>query len=130
MQVLIFMVAGKKYAIPIDMVETIENKSSLTIVPKSKEDILGLTSIRGGVVPVINAGSILTGVPSSELEKLIVIQHVNEKYALAVDDVDDVLEVEADKVKIVNDDEELSVIMLDEELVYLVTAKLFTKISK
>lgn len=128
MQVLIFIVSGKKYAIPIEMVETIENKMNMTIIPKSKEAILGLASIRGGVVPVINAGSVLTGTPSNELEKLIVVQHRNEKYALAVDDVDDVLEVEAENVKMVNDDESLSVIMFDQELIYLVTPNLFEKI--
>lgn len=128
MQVLIFIVSGKKYAIPIEMVETIENKLNMTIIPKSKKAILGLASIRGGVVPVINAGSILTGQPSAELEKLIVVQHGNEKYALAVDDVDDVLEVEEENVKIVNDDESLSVIMFDQELIYLVTPDLFEKI--
>lgn len=128
MQVLIFIVSGKKYAIPIDMVETIENKANMTIIPKSKDAILGLTSIRGGVVPVINAGSILTGEPSDVMEKLIVVQHGNEKYALAVEDVDDVLDVEAENIKIVNDDEALSVIMVDEELIYLVTRNLFTLI--
>lgn len=128
MQVLTFITSKKKYAIPIELVETIENKSNLTIIPKSKDEMLGLTSIRGGVVPVINAGSILTGKPSVELAKLIVLHHGNEKYALAVDDVDDVLDVDDEDVKMINDDETLRVIKHEEELMYLVTAHIFSKI--
>ncbi len=128
MQVLIFTTSNKKYAIPIEMVETIENNTPLTIVPKSKELILGLTSIRGGVVPVINAGTILEGSPSEELNKLIVVNHGKEKYALAVEDVDDVLEVEDQHIKRVNDDESLSVITLEDTLVFLVSPHIFANI--
>ncbi|HEX3029151.1 MAG TPA: chemotaxis protein CheW [Clostridia bacterium] len=129
MQVLIFIVRGEKYAIPTDLVETIENRAEMTIIPKSHEILMGLASIRGDVVPVINAGIILEEKLSDGREKLIVIAIENERYALAVDDVDDVLEVSIDHLKKVNEDKSLSVIQFEDELIYLIPSRLFEKIN-
>lgn len=128
MQVLTFTTNNTRYAVPIDLVDTIESRLPLTPIPKSRKTILGLASVRGTVVPVVSAGLILGGIEPETYEKLIVVKFGNEKYAFAVEDVDDVIDINEEDVQMVNQYKDLSVIQFGDELLYLLTSSIVSHI--
>lgn len=129
MQVLTFFLGEECFAIDITLVDTIENQMPLTPVPKSKKYITGLINNRGSVIPVINTHLILNDRDSDDnCEKLIIIHLDNQKIALAVSEIDDVLDIENEYIEKVNGDENLSVINVNSNIMTLLTYKQLKKI--
>lgn len=129
MQVLTFFLGQERFAIDIRLVDTIENKMPITPVPKSKNYITGLISNRGNVIPVINTCLILSDEGAdSILEKLIIINLENEKIALAVSEIDDVLDVEEKNIETINQNEDMCVVNINANIISLLTYKQLKKI--
>ncbi|MGV8983723.1 chemotaxis protein CheW [Clostridium sp.] len=124
MQILTFLLGEELFAIDITLVNTIEKKMPITSVPKSKKYVIGLISNRGSVIPVINTGLILNDKDTTNaFEKFIIINLGNEKLALAVNDIDDVLDIEEKNIKNVNGDENFSIINVNSNIITLLTYK-------
>lgn len=129
MQILTFILGKEKFAVDISLVDTIENKMSLTTVPKAKKYVTGLISTRGTVIPVINTSLILDKKEQINVfEKLIIINLGNNKFALEVDEIDDVLDINTDDIKKVNGNENLSVIKVNSNIITLLTYNELSKI--
>lgn len=129
MQILTFLLGEELFAIDITLVNTIEKKMPITSVPKSKKYVIGLISNRGSVIPVINTSLILNDKETTNtFEKFIIINLGNEKLALAVNDIDDVLDIEEKNIKNVNGDENFSIINVNSNIITLLTCKQLKKI--
>lgn len=130
MQVLTFFLEQELYAIDITLVDTIENKMPITPVPGSQKSILGLISNRGAVLPVINTSLVLNTETTKDLfEKLIIVNLENEKLALAVSEIDDVLDIEEEHIEKIGGDEALSVINMNSNIISLLTYKSLKNIN-
>lgn len=60
MELVTFRAAGRQYAMDIDDVEEILRHRSITRVPRTNPYVLGITSLRGKIIPVMNIDTILT----------------------------------------------------------------------
>lgn len=129
MQILTFLLDDEKFAVDISLVDTIENKMPITVVPKSKKYVTGLISNRGTVIPLISTSLILKHKEQIKVfEKLIIINLGNDKFALEVDDIDDVLDIKAEDIKKVNENENLSIINVNSNIITLLTFNELKKI--
>ena len=129
MQILTFLLREEQFAIDINLVDTIENKMPITPVPKSKKYVTGLISNRGNVIPVINTSLILNDKDTDNVfEKFIIINLENEKLALAVNDIDDVLDIEEKNIEAINNDGNFSIANINSNIITLLTYKQLKKI--
>ncbi|EQB87619.1 purine-binding chemotaxis protein CheW [Clostridium punense] len=96
MQILTFSLNNEEYAVDTGIVDTVENMRQVTVVPKSKKYIKGLVNYRGEALPVIDIKRLFN--LETELyktdEKLIIIKYKEQKMALAVTDVNEVINIE------------------------------------
>lgn len=122
MQILTFLLGEDKFAVDVKLVDTIEHKMPITTVPKSKNYVIGLISNRGNVIPVINTSLILNQKKkTSDFENLIIINLGNYKFALAVNDIDDVVDIETEDIENFNGNETLSVVKLNSDVITVLT---------
>jgi len=129
MQILTFLLNDELFAIDITLVDTIENKMPITPVPNCKKYVIGLISNRGSVIPVINTSLILNDNNANNIfEKFIIINLGNEKLALAVNEIDDVLEIEEKTIENINNDEDFSIVNVNSNVITLLTYKQLKKI--
>ncbi len=58
-EMLIFSMAGKQYAFSITDVEEILQSQETTIVPRTRDFVIGITTIRGKIIPVIDIAMLM-----------------------------------------------------------------------
>lgn len=86
---LIFLIDGREYALPIDAVVEVAGYRPPTAVPGARPGILGILPLRGKMVTVIDGRSCL-GLPGAGTggeARLIVLRDGNEWVGLRVDGV-------------------------------------------
>ena len=121
-QILTFLLGEDKFALDIKLVDTIEYKMPVTYVPKAKNYVKGLINIRGKVLPVIDINMIIGNKNKQiEVKKFIIANVDNESLALAVSDIEDVLQIEESDVEIICFDKDTPVIKYDDSVMILVT---------
>lgn len=129
MQILTFLIRDKYYAIGIDLVETIQNKGAMTPVPKAKKMVLGLISSRGSVIPVINMRLLLEGDDRNpDFNKYILVNVGSEKLALAVDDIEDVIDIDESAIEYLDKEEVVSLVKFQGNLLTLLNRKQLERI--
>ena len=129
MQILTFLLKEDKYAIGIDLIETIENITTIIPIPKSKKTIIGLISSRGNVIPVINTSILLNrSETDNDFKKLIITNINDEKLALAVDDIDDVITIDDSSIEFLKQDETISIVRVNSAILTLLNKNQLDKI--
>jgi len=122
MEILTFQISEEKFAVDVNLVDTIEHNMPITIVPKSKKYVIGLISNRGNVIPVINTSLILNQKGHiNDFEKLIIVNLGNYKFALAVNEIDDVVDIEMEDIKKVDENGTLPVVKLNSNIITVLT---------
>jgi len=104
-QYLTFLTAGEEYAISIVKVTEIVEYEAVTTVPNTPMWILGVTNLRGRVVPVVDL-AVKFGLPASGISKFscIIITEVmfegeNLTMGVLADSVSQVIELSADEIE-------------------------------
>jgi purine-binding chemotaxis protein CheW len=100
-EMLSFRLGGEEYVLPVDDVREVLKSRELTVVPNSPSHILGVTSIRGTVLPVIDLGSRL-GLPPAvrdEKARIIIISPDDEDAGIVVDRVTGVVRIAPDAIR-------------------------------
>jgi len=100
-EMLSFRLGGEEYVLPVDDVREVLKSRALTSVPNSPPHILGVTSIRGTVLPVIDLGKRLGLPPSVKDEKarVIIISPDDEDAGIVVDRVTGVVRISPDDIR-------------------------------
>lgn len=101
-QLLTFTLDGAPYAIPVDRVREIVRLRPITSVPRVPSDVLGVISLRGEIVQVIDLRRRLglrAGSPLARARIVIVREDEGGAAGLLVDGVDDVFALEPDSVQ-------------------------------
>ncbi len=100
-ELLSFRFGGEEYAVPVADVREVLKRVPLTIVPNTPDYILGVTSLRGTMLPIIDLCKRFGITSSARDEKTrIVVVNSNEEHAgLMVDRVTGVLKITPDAVK-------------------------------
>ena len=101
---LTFNVGGENFAANVSKVLNILELTPITKVPKTPEFMLGVTNLRGSVLPVIDS-RIKFGMPISEFTRntfIIVLElfidNINVEIGALVDSVNEVIEIDKDKI--------------------------------
>lgn len=93
-QWIVFTLDEQRYALPINSVKRIVHAVEVTPLPKAPEIVLGVISLQGQVIPVVNIRKRF-GLPDRELElndHFVIAQTSQRIIALAVDVVSSVVE--------------------------------------
>jgi purine-binding chemotaxis protein CheW len=100
-EMLSFLLGGEEYVLPVDEVREVLKSRELTIVPNSPPHVLGVTSIRGTVLPVIDLGRRLGLPPSTrdERARIIIISPDDEDAGIVVDRVTGVVRISPDAIR-------------------------------
>jgi purine-binding chemotaxis protein CheW len=99
-QVVIFKLGNEQFALNTDKVQGINDAMEITKVPNAPGFIIGLMNLRGNVIALLDI-NILLDVPkaSQNQDNIIIIDTENELLGIAVDQVEDVLDIDADIIE-------------------------------
>jgi chemotaxis signal transduction protein len=87
-------VAAEDYAIPVAYVLRIASLGSVTAVPGSPPAVLGIRSLRGQILPVINFAALM-GIPSQAPPGCLLVAEADGRLGgLAIDEVSNVGELD------------------------------------
>ncbi len=101
MELLAFRLGGEEYLVQVDDVREVLKIRELTLVPNAPDYILGVMSLRGAMLPVIDLCRRLgiTQAPRDEKTRILVVSPDEEDVGLMVDRVSGVLRVMPDAIK-------------------------------
>lgn len=90
-----FYVGGLLLAVPIQQVQEINQHLELTDVPNAPASVRGVINLRGEVVTVVDLSQRLGLAPTTigETSRNMIVQHLDERIGLIVDDVADIMAV-------------------------------------
>jgi purine-binding chemotaxis protein CheW len=100
-EMLSFRLGEEEYAVPVDDVKEVLKNRELTPVPNAPDYILGVTSLRGPILPVIDLCKRL-GMPSGlrdEKSRILVVTLGEEDAGILVDRVSGVVRINPDAVR-------------------------------
>lgn len=104
MQVIIFKLNDEQFAVETAKVQNITDMMQITRVPKAPEYIRGLINLRGNVISLLDINLVLD-VNKGDIDKqsIIIIRLRDEAVGIAVDQVDEVLEVDEEIIEKLED---------------------------
>ncbi|ACH39044.1 scaffold protein CheW associated with MCPs of class 40H [Citrifermentans bemidjiense Bem] len=97
---LIFALEGQRYALPVSAVVRVVRAAALTPLPKAPEIVLGILDLQGEIIPVINLRKRfrLPERPIGCDDQFLVVRTSNFPVALAVDNTQEVVQLDPDAV--------------------------------
>ena len=104
MQIIIFTLSDKYYAISTENVEEISRNINITKVPNAPNWVEGLVNLRGNVVTLINLCKLLQQEESICYNNIIIVQNQEEKVAVLVKDVIEVANIEEEDMQRVSEE--------------------------
>ena len=100
MQVVIFKLGDEQFAVQTSKVQTINDSLEVTKVPKAPDYIRGLINLRGNVICLLDINLLLNKeVEEYQNNNIIILQLEDELVGIAVDQVDEVLDIEEDIIE-------------------------------
>ena len=100
-ELLSFRLGGEEYAVLVEDVREVLKSYHLTIVPNAPDYILGVTSLRGTMLPIIDLCKRLglASRTSDEKSRIVVVSSADESVGLLVDRVTGVFRILPDEIK-------------------------------
>ncbi|MDR7235681.1 chemotaxis protein CheW [Neobacillus drentensis] len=101
---LIFKVGNEEYGVHIKQVVSIERMQAITPYPNRPPHVLGVTTVRDVVTPVVDVRTALTGEslkPTDDM-RIIIVQVYEKEIGLVVDAATDVLDIAPDTIQYPN----------------------------
>ncbi len=92
-------VATSWYALPLDNLSAIYREAQIVSVPGAPLPFLGITNVRGRILPVLDLGHLLGQMSPEEHGDLVVVEHPAGAVALYIHQVDDVLSYRPNELK-------------------------------
>ncbi len=93
LQAIAFMLDTEEYAVEINKIKEVIMTRSLTDVPRSPAGMMGVLSLRGTMVPILNLRSRLGLPPKEDGERIIIVKDDEEFLGLLVDSVKHVVRI-------------------------------------
>lgn len=100
---LILTIAGRRAALTTADVHSVVELETVTPVPRAPAHVLGLSALRSSNLTVIDAAAALGLSPPCTPEpgiRAAIVDHAGHRYALVVDEVDDVAELLSEPVAV------------------------------
>lgn len=101
LELLAFWVADEEYALPIVDIQELIKVPPVTDLPRAHEAVLGVISLRGTIVPIVDLRRVLKleERPMTRQTRILVVRAEDEPVGLLVDRVTSVVRFEADKIE-------------------------------
>lgn len=98
---LVFKLAGEEYAFILEDVKEILKKQFITAIPLAPYSVIGITSLRGTVMPVIDLSMKLLGIPSKRDRKsrILIMEGKEGMIGCMVDQIEGVLRATEEQKK-------------------------------
>lgn len=104
MQIIIFTLGDKYYALKTENVEEISKNMVVTKVPNSPTWVEGITNLRGNVVTLINLSKLLQQEDDMCYNNIIIVHNDEEMAGILVKDVMEVVDIEEKDIQNMNHD--------------------------
>jgi purine-binding chemotaxis protein CheW len=100
-RMIIFKIAKEEYAIDINQVQSIERMQQVTSIPNTSPALIGVTNIRGKVLPLFDLRIILSASSqdNNENTRIILVEFQGKSMGIVVDEANEVLEISNDIVQ-------------------------------
>lgn len=104
MQIIVFKLDDKVYAIETGTVEEITKRVTSTKVPNAPEWVDGLINLRGNVITLLNLSKLLHQQDSVCYNNIIIIRNKEEMVGLMVEEVIQVMEISSGDIQRISND--------------------------
>ncbi len=107
MQVIIFNLGEEQFAVKTEVVQNITDMMEVTRVPKAPKYIKGLINLRGNVISLLDLNLLLdVKGKKEEYDSTIIIKIGDEAVGIAVDTVEEVLDIDESIIENYEDNRE------------------------
>jgi purine-binding chemotaxis protein CheW len=125
-QLVVFSLGDEEYALPIADVHEIIRYTEPRSVASSVDWVRGVISLRGKIVPVYDLASRLgcAGCDEVDERKIVIVEAANQLAGVVVDDVAEVITVDADQLERIPSADEAAIdaiVKLDDRLIVLLS---------
>jgi purine-binding chemotaxis protein CheW len=131
-RMLSFRLGSERCALPLGLVDRVEEYSTSVDLPEGDNSLSGVIQIKGEIAPVIDLRNML-GVTPIETSSYVVVRVDNEPWALIVDKIERVIDIEERNITPVRNQQNdylNEVGKLDGELISLITLAPLTLAAK
>jgi purine-binding chemotaxis protein CheW len=126
-QFVVFHLGGEEYALPIAQIQEVIRYTKPRSVASSDAWVIGVISLRGKIVPVVDlAGRLGVSATSDEESKIVIVETADQTVGMIVDAVDEVISIEQqqlDTSTIVDREIVSGIARVDERLVVTLDAQ-------
>jgi purine-binding chemotaxis protein CheW len=99
-----FRLGGKDYAFPIDQTREIVELRSITPTPEVPDHIVGVTNLRGQIIPIVDLQRVLTpGAPATPSRHAVVVDVGGQLTGCLVDSVTRVVRLPQSEIQTADD---------------------------
>jgi purine-binding chemotaxis protein CheW len=99
-----FRLGGKDYAFPIDQTREIVELRSITPTPEVPDHIVGVTNLRGQIIPIVDLQRVLTpGAPATPSRHAVVVDVCGQLTGCLVDSVTRVVRLPRSEIQAADD---------------------------
>ena len=136
MQIIVFTLKEKYYAIPTEDVEEIVKEMPHTHVPKAPSWVEGLINIRRNAITLINLYKLLSNTSETEelcYNSIIILKNNDKKVAFAVDSVEAVSEIDSNDIQMTDyakAKEVAGIIRLNNKMISLISMEALFSINE
>ncbi len=102
MQIIVFTLNNKYYAINTEQIEEITKTTNFTKVPNATDWTEGLINLRGNVVTLVNLSKLLLQEEDSCYNNIIIVNVEDERIGILVKDVIEVVNIEDEEIETFN----------------------------
>jgi purine-binding chemotaxis protein CheW len=126
-QFVVFHLGGEEYALPIAQIQEVIRYTKPRSVASGDAWVIGVISLRGKIVPVVDlAGRLGVSATSDEDSKIVIVETADQTVGMIVDAVDEVISIEPeqlDSTTIVDREIVSGIAKVDERLVVTLDAR-------
>jgi Chemotaxis signal transduction protein len=109
MQVIVFSLSKKYFAIPTNKVSEITKNMPSIKVPNAPYWVEGLINLRGNVVTLLNLSKILSIEDNLCYNSIIILNYEDDLLGLLVDDVEQVLDIKEEQIQILKKEDDQNI---------------------
>jgi purine-binding chemotaxis protein CheW len=126
-QFVVFHLGGEEYALPIAQIQEVIRYTKPRSVASGDAWVIGVISLRGKIVPVVDlAGRLGVSATSDEDSKIVIVETADQTVGMIVDAVDEVISIEPEQLDtntIVDQEIVSGIAKVDERLVITLDAR-------
>ena len=99
MQFVIFKLGEEHFALETNKILSINDMMSITTVPNAPSYIKGLINLRGSIKSLVDINLLLNIESNNKQNNIIIIKVDDEEIGIIVDDVEEVIDIEEEKLQ-------------------------------